>query len=183
MGRAYVFLADGFEEIEGLTVVDILRRGGVETCTVSVSGSLTITGGHDIAVQADALFEETDLSDADVLILPGGKVGTENLKAHGPLAGALRGAKSAGTLIAAICAAPTVLGGLGLLRGEKATCYPGLEGQLEGAKATQETVQESGQFITSRGMGTSIPFALAVLAKLRGQETADAIGKSIVWQA
>ena len=181
MKRAYLFLADGFEEIEGLTVVDILRRGGAEVCTVSVSGSLTVMGGHDIAVQADALFAETDLSDASALILPGGKNGTENLRAHEGLRSALYAAKEAGTTIAAICAAPTVLGDLGLLQGERAVCYPGLEGRLTGAQTSEDAVMESGQFITSRGMGTSLPFALALLARLKDQETADAVAKSVVW--
>ena len=179
--KVYVFLADGFEEIEGLTVVDILRRGGVPVCMVSVSGDKTITGSHGIVLHSDLLFEETDFADAAMLVLPGGMPGTLHLKEHEGLAALLKKEVSKGTILAAICAAPTVLGGLGLLEGQKATCYPGLEDQLTGADVSKEPVVVSGSFITSRGMGTAIPFALKLLEVMKDAQTAERMGTAIVW--
>ena len=126
MEKVYVFLADGFEEIEGLTVVDILRRGEVETVTVSVTGNRLVQGSHGIPVTADCLFEDQDLGDGTVYVLPGGMPGTLHLGEHRELAGLLAEAKAKGAWLAAICAAPSVLGGLGLLEGETAACYPRL---------------------------------------------------------
>ncbi len=181
MDKVYVFLADGFEEIEGLTVVDVLRRGKVDTVTVSVTGKQLVQGSHGISVMADCLFEQQELSDGTVYVLPGGMPGTLHLGEHRELAGLLTEAKSRGAWLAAICAAPSVLGGLGLLKGETATCYPGFEDKLEGAAVTHNPVEVSGKVITSRGMGTAIPFALKILEELQGKETADQIGQSVVW--
>ena len=182
MKRAYLFLADGFEEIEGLTVVDILRRGGAEVCTVSVSGSLTVMGGHDIAVQADALFTETDLSDASALILPGGKNGTENLRAHEGLRSALYAAKEAGTTIAAICAAPSLLAALGLLDGKRATCHPDFEGVMAGAALTGESAVVDDNIITGLGLGASFDFAFELVKILVGEEMVAQIKKAICYR-
>lgn len=181
MSKIYVFLADGFEEIEGLTVVDLLRRAGEACVTVSISDSLEVTGSHQIKLQADTRFADTDFSDASMLVLPGGMPGTRYLGAHAGLCALLKAAKQEGKTVAAICAAPSVLGKLGLLAGEKAACYPGFEDALEGATVTMEPVAVSGQLITSRGMGTAIPFALALIERLQGKEAADKIGKSIIW--
>ncbi|MDD3797194.1 MAG: DJ-1/PfpI family protein [Lachnospiraceae bacterium] len=180
--KAYLFLAEGFEEVEGLTVVDLLRRGQVELVTVSVSGSQLVTGSHKIAVMADCRFEEADLSDGTIYILPGGMPGTKNLGAHAGLTGLLKDAKKQGKKLAAICAAPSVYGQLGLLEGETATCYPGFEDQLRGAVVTENKVEVSGQMTTSRGVGTAIPFALKLLEELRGPEEAQRVGKSILWE-
>ena len=181
MDKVYVFLADGFEEIEGLTVVDVLRRGKVDTVTVSVTGKKLVQGSHGIPVTADCLFEDQDLEDGTVYVLPGGMPGTLHLGEHRELAGLLTEAKARGARLAAICAAPSVLGGLGLLRGESAACYPGFEDKLEGAAVTDHPVEVSGKVITSRGMGTALPFALKILEELQGKEAADQIGRSIIF--
>lgn len=181
MDKVYVFFADGFEEIEGLTVVDILRRGQIETVMVSVTGKLVVTGSHGIPVTMDGLFEDYDLNDGTVYVLPGGMPGTRHLGEHKELCELLIKAKTEGKKLAAICAAPSVLGQLGLLKGETATSYPGFEEKLEGAVTTLNQVEVSGQITTSRGMGTAIPFALELLAQLKGKEIAEEMGKSIIW--
>ena len=131
MSKLYIFLADGFEEIEGLTVVDVLRRAGVEVTMVSVMGKKDIVGAHHITLEADALFEECDFSDGDMFVLPGGMPGTLHLGEHQYLAELLKKADQEKKGIAAICAAPSVLGDLGLLRSRKATCYPGFEEETD----------------------------------------------------
>ncbi len=181
MKQASVFLADGFEEIEGLTVVDILRRAGVQTDTVSITGEKTIHGSHQIEVQADFLFEEMDFSQSEMLILPGGMPGTRHLMEHKGLRGLLEAYYEQGQYIAAICAAPSIFGGLGFLKGRKACCYPSFEGKLEGAEVVQDKVCVDGHVITSRGMGTAIPFALKLTALLCGEEKAEEIGRSIIF--
>lgn len=181
MSRALVFLADGFEEIEGLTVVDLLRRAGVGTQTVSISGKTEVKGSHGITVLADIVFEEMDHSGTELYVLPGGMPGTKYLAAHKGLGKLLREAAASGKKVAAICAAPSVLGGLGLLSGRKAVCYPGFEDQLEGAEVTRQSVEVSGNITTSRGMGTAIPFALSLVAQMTDPETAEELGRQIIW--
>ncbi|MDO4321806.1 MAG: DJ-1/PfpI family protein [Lachnospiraceae bacterium] len=184
MSKVYVFLADGFEEIEGLTVVDILRRAGIETEMVSITGKKHVTGSHGIEIGADVLFEEIDSAQASVYVLPGGGMpGTRHLAAHEGLSKLLLGAETAGVKVAAICAAPSVLGELGLLKGHRAVCYPGFEEKLLGAEVTRGPVEVSGNVTTSRGMGTAIPFALALVAQLKDQKTADELGKAIIYTA
>lgn len=181
MAGVYVFLADGFEEIEGLTVVDLLRRAKQEVCMVSIMGRLEINGSHGIRVQADALYEDTSFSKEDMLVLPGGLKGTQNLAAYEPLAGLLKEHNSADGRIAAICAAPSVLGGLGLLNGKEAVCYPGFEEKLTGAKCGMKKAVTDGNITTSRGLGTAIPFALELISLLCGEQEASDIKKSIVY--
>lgn len=176
----YLFMADGFEEVEGLTVVDILRRAGVELKTVSIMGRKNITGSHQIEVVADLTFEEIT-EKADMLILPGGMPGTLHLKAHKGLEQLIRESTGHGTYLAAICAAPTVYGEQGLLKGKKATCYPGMENGLVGAEVRYESVVMDGTFITSRGLGTAIDFALKLVEVLESREVADTIAKQIVY--
>ena len=161
MEKAYVFLADGFEEIEGLTVVDILRRAGADTQTVSVMGRKEITGRHRITLQADLVFEETSFEDGTLFVLPGGMPGKR---------------------VAAICAAPSVLGDLGLLEGKHAACYPGFEDRLKGAQVEFTPVVTDGNITTSRGMGTAIPFALSLAAQLTGTEKAEELAKGIIYK-
>ncbi len=182
MSNVYVFLADGFEEIEGLTVVDLLRRAEIPVTTVSIMGRKEILGSHKIPVIADALFEEVTPEKEDLLVLPGGLRGTQNLEAHEGLAKWLKTADENESLLAAVCAAPTVFGKMGFLKGRKAVCYPGMEEGLVGAEALSEQVVTDGHITTSRGLGTSIPFALRLIAILRGQEKADAIARSIVYE-
>ncbi len=181
MEKVYVFLADGFEEIEGLTVVDLLRRAGIETETVSVMGRNEITGSHGIRVWADRVFEEQELTDGTLFVLPGGMPGTKHLAAHQGLRELLEQMNAQGRRLAAICAAPSVLGGIGLLAGRTAVCYPGFEEALTGATVTQNPVEVSGTITTSRGMGTAIPFGLSLVSQLAGQEAADRIGKGIIY--
>lgn len=181
MKTVSVFLADGFEEIEGLTIVDILRRAGIQVDTVSVSGDKTVHGAHQIDVQADFLFEEMDFTQTDMLVLPGGMPGTKNLMKHKGLRGLLEAHHEQGQYIAAICAAPSILGEFGFLKGRKACCYPSFEEKLEGADVVQDAVCVDAHLITSRGMGTAIPFALRLTGLLCGEEKAEEIGRSIIY--
>lgn len=181
MKKVYLFFAEGFEEVEALTVVDILRRGGIDCKTVSVTGDYDVTSSHAVTVRADLLFDETDLSDADMLVLPGGIPGTPNLRAHKGLEKLILDYHAAGKYLAAVCAAPTVYGEMGLLKGKNATCYPSCEDGLIGANFLEDRVVCDGQFITSRGMGTCVEFGLALLEKLTDKETATTIGKKIIF--
>lgn len=183
MSRVCVFLADGFEEIEGLTVVDIMRRAGIETETVSVTGRKEILGAHGIRVEADILFEEADTGGADMLVLPGGMPGTLNLKAHQGLKELLESFNRQGRHIAAICAAPSILAEMGMLKGRRACVYPSFEEKLEGAQIVREPVVTDGHITTGRGLGTAIPFALRLTAVLAGEERAEEVRESIVYDA
>ena len=182
MAKIGVFLADGFEEIEGLTVVDILRRASVEVITISIMGRKEIQGAHAITVLADALYEEVAFEELDGVVLPGGMPGTKYLGAHEGVKKQLVAFEAAGKLVAAICAAPSVLGENGILKGKKAACYPGFEEKLLGAEVTYEEVAETGNVITSRGMGTAIPFALRLTAYLTFEQKAEELKKGIIYQ-
>lgn len=174
----YMFLADGFEETEALAPLDILRRGGVEVQTVGVTGGY-ITGAHGITVKADILPPIALKDNTEAVILPGGGVGTQNLDASVLVKEAVQSAYSSGKLICAICAAPSVLGKMGLLRGKKATCYPGFEKYLDGAELSEANVAESGNVITANGMGAAMDFGFAVLARLRGADKAEEVKRQI----
>ena len=159
MSKVFAFLADGLEEVECLAVVDVLRRAGAEVTLVSVTGSREITGSHHIHFQADALFDETAAEEADVLFLPGGMPGTNTLKAHEGLKNAICKANKQGRRIAAICAAPSILGEMGLLKGRTATCYPGFEDKLEGVSYTRQGVITDGNITTARSGDRTDPSA------------------------
>ena len=182
MSKVYVFFANGFEEIEALTVVDMLRRAEVETVMVSIMPEKTVLGAHNIPVVADGLFEDYNYSDGDMLVLPGGMPGTTHLLEHEELRQVLFAYKEAGKYLAAICAAPSVYGRNGMLAGKKATCYPGFEEELQGAVVSPERVVTDGQFITSRGLGTAIDFSLELIRLLKGQEAADAVAAAIQYR-
>ena len=175
----YLFLADGFEEIEALTPVDVLRRAGADVKTVSVSDSLTVHGAHGIDVTADIGISSVKADDASMYILPGGMPGTNNLYACGRLKELLLEGAEKGIYLAAICAAPSVLGRLGLLKGRKVTCYPGFEKYLDGAECTGAPVESDGRIITARGMGVALDFALALCAALKGEKAAGEIRASV----
>lgn len=175
----YIFLADGFEEIEGLTVVDLLRRAEITISMVSVTEHLEIKGAHDIRIKADHLFEEFDYKDADALVLPGGMPGTKHLSEHKGLVELLVEHNKQGKLIGAICAAPSVLGMNGILKGKKATCFPGFEDQLIGAEFVNETCVTDQNIVTSKGLGTAIDFSLELITEIKGKEEAVKIGKTI----
>lgn len=179
--KVCVFLADGFEEIEGLTVVDLLRRAQIEVTTVSITGAIMIHGAHGIDVKADELFENMNYEGQDMLVLPGGMPGTLHLGEHKGLKNLLDKFYNEKKYLAAICAAPSVFGKYGYLKGRKATSYPGFEEQLLGAECSEDDVVVSGFITTSRGMGTAIPFALSLIAQLINEEKANEIGKSIIY--
>lgn len=181
MKKACIFLAPGFEEVEALTPIDLLRRAGVQVTIVSVQKERQVTGSHQITVEADALFEEMDFADQDLFILPGGQPGTNNLKACGKLRDLLNDSCKKGKLLAAICAAPTVFGDMGLLKGKNATCYPGCEDGLTGARHQTDPVVVDRNLITSRGVGTAIPFALSLIEQLFGKEKSEETARSIVY--
>lgn len=180
--KVCVFLADGFEEIEGLTVVDLLRRAGVDVTTVSISASSMVHGAHGIDVQADKLFQEEKYEEYDMVVLPGGMPGTLNLSAHTGVKNVLDQFYNEKKYIAAICAAPSILGTYGMLKGRKATSYPGFEEKLVGAEYVYDAVTVDEFIITSRGMGTAIDFSLKLIEKMISEEKAEAIGKSIIYQ-
>ena len=181
MANVYVFTADGFEEIEGLTVVDLMRRAGAQVQMVSISDGLAVKGSHGIEIKADTFFEDVDFGQADLLVLPGGMPGTLHLGEHQGLTKLLTETAAQGKRVAAICAAPSVLGGLGLLKGKRAVCYPGFEDKLTGAQVGTEEVVTDGNISTSRGLGTAILFALELISLLFGQEKAEEIGASVIY--
>ncbi len=172
----YVFLADGFEEIEALATVDIIRRAGIECTTVGV-GNAVITGAHNIKVTADSTTLK--YGDVDAVILPGGMPGTANLEQSDIVISAVKYAADNNKLIAAICAAPSILGHLGLLEGKTATCYDGFEKDLIGARVSGDKVCVDGNIITARGAGVAIDFALEIVAFLKNRKTAEKIDKAI----
>lgn len=175
MEKVYLFFAEGTEEVEALAVVDILRRAGIETRIVSATGSKMVTGAHGIKVETDMLTEDVDFSKAAMLVLPGGLPGAYNLEVNKDLAAGIMRHYEAGKPLAAICAAPLVYGRMGLLKGLKATCYPGFEDNLEGAEYTGALVEEDGQFITGKGPAAAFEFGHAIVARLGGTEKADAV--------
>jgi len=181
MAKVYIFLANGYEEVEGLTVVDLLRRAGIETVMVSTTGELFVTGSHLIMSKADMLFEDSNYEDADMLVLPGGMPGTTNLLEHKGLDTLLREFHNKDKKLAAICAAPKVLGNKGILKGVKATCYPGSEEGLIGAHLVNANVVEDGNIITSKAMGTAIDFSLVLIRVLSGKDEAIRIAQSIYY--
>ena len=162
MSRLGIFIADGCEEVEALTVVDIVRRAKMEIDTISINGTKQVTSSRNITFMTDTTKEEADFSSYDGIILPGGMPGTIQLGEDETVNQVIRDFAAQGKLVAAICAAPSVLGQAGLLKGKKAACHPGFEEKLEGADVYFSPVVCDGNFITSRGMGTAVPFGLAV---------------------
>lgn len=181
MSKVCVFFGTGYEEIEALTVVDILRRQGIDTEMVSIMGEKTVVGSHQIPVVMDSLIEDVDFSKVDVLVLPGGLAGTKNLEACTLLMEQVDAFASAGKTVCAICAAPSILGHRGLLKGKRAIAYPGFEDQLEGALVAHEPAVQDGNIITGRGMGCSIPFALKIVEHLAGAQASDEMAEKIVY--
>ena len=171
MAKVYEFLANGFEEIEALAPVDILRRGGVDIHTVSIIGSANVESSHGVTVVADQVFTTpADYADADMLLLPGGMPGATNLNAFEPLRQLLTEHHAQGKRIGAICAAPMVLGSLGLLAGRRATCSPGFEKYLTGATYTATLFEEDGNIITGEGPAATLPYAYQILSYFVGGE-------------
>ena len=173
-----LLLADGFEEIEALTPLDCLRRVGVDVETVGITGA-SATGGHGITVKCDKELSEVDVADYDAVILPGGLLGTENIDKSPITDPLLESVMKKGGHIAAICAAPTVLGKRGLLRGKRAICYPGMENMLEGAIVVNDGVVTDGDITTARGMGVALPFAMELVKIFAGDAAMKKLSKSI----
>jgi 4-methyl-5(b-hydroxyethyl)-thiazole monophosphate biosynthesis len=172
----YVFLANGFEEIEAMAPIDVMRRAGLSVTTVSVTDSLTVTGAHGIPVVADTLFSQCDYADAALLFLPGGLPGATNLQAHTGLCQLLTAkASQPDVIISAICAAPLVLGGLGLLQGKQATCYPGFEDTMQGAHYTAAKVTVDGHIFTACGPGAAWELGFTFVEHFCGADKADAL--------
>ncbi len=182
MKKVSVILADGFEEVEALTVVDLLRRATIYVDTVSIMDDYTVHGSHGINVQTEDLFEEVNFVESDMIVLPGGMPGTKNLDAHAGVRRVVKGFFDEGKKIAAICAAPTVLGNMGLLKGKRISCYPSMEKEIQGAVISGASVTVDGNIITSRGVGTAIDFALKLIEVLCGKAKAEEIAESIVYE-
>ena len=176
----YVLLGTGFEETEAIAPIDLLRRAGIPTLTVGVDGKI-IAGGHGIAVEADITIGEMDLTDLDMIVLPGGLGGVATARKSPEALDALRFAWENDKFVAAICAGPTVLADLGITSGKNTTCYPGCEsGMGDAVMAENAACVRDGKLITGTSAGCAIPFGLALVAALKGQEEADRIAKQIV---
>jgi 4-methyl-5(b-hydroxyethyl)-thiazole monophosphate biosynthesis len=182
MSKIGIFMADGCEEIEGLTVVDIMRRAGIEITTISISGKKEVTSSHKVTFFADALKSDVDFDGLDGIVLPGGMPGTLNLGADETVTGIARRFAAEGKMVAAICAAPSVLGQEGILKGKKATCHPGFEEKLLGAECSTKPVVRDGNVITSRGMGTAIPFALEIVRYFLDDGAAQKVCGGLVYE-
>lgn len=181
MAKVYEFMANGTEEIEALTVIDVLRRGGIETVTVSITGSEYIEAAHGVIIKCDTTIEETDLSDADFLLLPGGLPGATNLLEHEGVREALLKQAADGKRIGAICAAPMILGDLGLLKGKKATCYPGFEKYMDGAEYTADLYTIDGKVITGCGPAATLPYSYAILEILTDKDTVEGLKEGMMY--
>ena len=181
MKKIAIFFAEGYEEIEALTVVDLCRRAGIWVDMVSVTDSLQVTGAHGIPVVMDKMLAEVEFDTLDMLVLPGGMPGTRNLEQVSLLMEQVKAFAAAGKYIAAICAAPSVFGHLGLLAGKNACCYPGFEEELTGANVMFHPCEADGNIITSRGMGCAIDFSLKIIEKLENDDTASKIGRQIIY--
>ncbi len=177
----YVFLADGFEEIEAVTPIDILRRAGLTVKTAAV-GANPVTGAHGMRIYADMDASQARIDDAQAVLLPGGMPGTTNLENSGAVRAVLRAAVEKGIYIGAICAAPSILGHMGLLEGKRATCFPGFEGALSGAAVTGEAVVADGHIVTARGAGCAADFGFTLTALLCSPETAKGLRQSMQYE-
>lgn len=182
MAKVYEFLATGFEDIEALIPLDIMRRAGVDFKTVSITGDLYVESAHGVSIKADMLIEDADMSDADLIMLPGGLPGATNLNAHNGVKKAIIEQNARGKMIGAICAAPMVLGGIGLLQGRRATCYPGFEKYLEGAEYTHELCTVDGNITTGEGPAAALPYAYTLLAALTDRQTTDQVAEGMMYK-
>ncbi len=178
--KVFVFLAEGFEEIEAIAIIDVLRRAEINTDVVSITNDKKVTGAHGIPVEADVVFTDVDFTAGAMLVLPGGMPGTLNLEAYAPLQKLIADYYKTGKELAAICAAPLILGKMNLLRNEEAICYPGFEENLQDAVLSKQGVVRSGKIITGKGPGVAIEFGLKIVETLKGKELADSIAKGMI---
>ena len=182
MRMIYVHLAEGFEEIEALTVVDILRRASIEVRTVSMTGKQVVKGPHGVPVTADILYEDAVYEDCDMIVLPGGMPGASNLQAHEGLLKHIKCFAENGKKLAAICAAPMIFGHCGLLADRRATVYPGMEDTLNGGSPTGEAVTVDGDIITGRGPALAMEFALTLVENVKGKEAAGRVAEDLLYK-
>ena len=180
MDQITIHLAEGFEEIEAVTIIDVLRRAGLNVITVSITGKHLVTGSHNIGIMADLLFEEVDYSMGTMIILPGGMPGAKNLNEHQGLRSQILEYYREGKFLAAICAAPLVLGNLGILKNKKAVCYPGFETYLAGADLGKMPLMTDGKIITGRGVGAALHFSLEIVKIKKGEEYAEQLRKALL---
>ncbi len=180
----YVFLADGFEETEAITPIDMLRRCGFDVLTAAVGAGEDnmVTSSHKVTVKADISAEECDMEKAELIILPGGMPGTKNLAASECVKKCINRAVERNILIGAICAAPSVIGEMGLLKGKRAVCYPGFEGALKGAEVCTEPAVRDGNIITARGAGAALEFSEELIKALSSEKKSKELSESIVWK-
>lgn len=183
MRKIGIFMANGCEEIEGLTVVDIVRRAGLDITMISISGSREVTSSHNVTFLADAIKNDVDYNEFEGIILPGGMPGTLNLGADETVVQVIRQFARERKLVAAICAAPSILGQEHILEGKNATCHPGFEDKLLGAVWKKEPVVVDGNIITSRGMGTAIDFGLEIVRYFTDEGTVEKLKKDLVYKA
>lgn len=176
----YVHFAEGTEEIEFVTIIDLLRRSSIDAVSVSITGKTQVRGAHGISIVTDTTFEEADYDKCDMIVLPGGMPGTLNMAAHEGLTDKIKSFDKAGKQIAAICAAPMVLAGCGILSGKKAVIYPGMEEHLGDAEVSSQRVQTDGNIITSQGPGTAMEFALEIIKTIKGHKAAEEIKKELL---
>lgn len=180
--KSFVFLADGFEELEALSPVDVMRRAGMDVTTVSISSSLEVTGAHGVVVKSDKLFADVDFDGAEWIVCPGGLGGAQNLAAFEPLAKMLKSRVEANQKVAAICASPAlVFAPLGIIKGRKATCYPGMESYCAGSEMIDTFVVKDGCVITGQGPAAAIEFALAIVAESLGAEKAAEVAAGMLY--
>lgn len=177
----YIILGAGFEESEAIVPCDLLRRAGVQTRLVGLGGT-EIVGGHGITVRADCTAEETDLTEAEMLVLPGGLGGVRSICGSQTVLSALKTVYARGGYVAAICAAPTVLAQLGITDGRDATCYPGMENEMNGARMTDAPAVRDGKVITGKAAGTAFDFGLLLVETLCGGDTARKVKDAVVYR-
>lgn len=175
-----VHLANGFEEIEAISIIDVLRRAEIEVLVVSVTGEIEVTGAHQVKIMADVLFDQVDYDEIYMIVLPGGMPGAANLDSHSGLKSVIRKFNAENKLLAAICAAPLVYGNLGILEGKQVVCYPGFEKFLKGAEVLSVPVVESDNFITGRGPAAAINFALKIVEKAVSIEMAEQLRRQML---
>jgi len=180
MKDLYIQLAEGFEETEAVTIIDVLRRAELNVISVSITGNRMVKGSHNIEIKADILFEEVDFTTGEMIILPGGMPGSKNLNEHEGLKNQIIDYQKHGKYLAAICAAPIVFGNLGILKGKKVVCYPGYESHLVGAEVRSNPYIVDNNIITGRGVGAALQFSLEIVRILKGEESAIQLRKAML---
>ena len=176
----YIHFAEGTEEIEFVTIIDLLRRSSLDAVSVSITGKTKVTGAHGIVIETDTTFEEANYDDCDMIVLPGGMPGTLHMAEHSGLTDMIKSFNEKGRSLAAICAAPMVFAGCGILSGKKAVIYPGMEEYLGDAEVSDKRVQTDGNIITSQGPGTAMEFALEIIRTVKDSAASDEIKKELL---